>query len=73
MLILMLLRILVSCCRSLVGDSEIREVPNNQEVFIDMETDQSLIIELLEIPEHDDDDDEQVSSSSSEMARYVKV
>lgn len=29
--------------------SEIREVPDNQEVFIDIETDQSIIVELLEL------------------------
>lgn len=28
--------------------SNVRQVPDNQEVFVDMETQQSLIIELLE-------------------------
>ena len=32
----------------LISFSNVRQVPDNQEVFVDMETQQSLIIELLE-------------------------
>jgi hypothetical protein len=29
--------------------STLREVPDNQEVFVDMDTDQSVIVELLQL------------------------
>lgn len=32
----------------LISFSNVRQVPDNQEVFVDMDTQQSLIIELLE-------------------------
>ncbi|ORX46477.1 Mog1p/PsbP-like protein [Hesseltinella vesiculosa] len=37
---------------SYLDASQIRQIPDNQEVFIDMNTQQSLIIELLEKVEH---------------------
>ncbi|CAO3619984.1 unnamed protein product [Cunninghamella echinulata] len=41
---------------SYIDASEIRQVPDNQEVFIDMNTQQSLIIELLEKVEYLDEE-----------------
>lgn len=40
--------------------SQFRQIPDNQEVFVDMSTQQSLIFELLE----------QVEASNEEVARY---
>ncbi|KAI9363985.1 hypothetical protein DFJ73DRAFT_810511 [Zopfochytrium polystomum] len=37
--------------KSFVDSSTFREVPDNQEVWVDMETDQSMIIELLQLEE----------------------
>ncbi|KAI8065887.1 hypothetical protein BC940DRAFT_334405 [Gongronella butleri] len=37
---------------SYLDASQIRQIPDNQEVFVDMNTQQSLIIELLEKVEH---------------------
>ncbi|CAO3578843.1 unnamed protein product [Absidia cylindrospora] len=37
---------------SYIDASNLRQVPDNQEVFVDMQTQQSLIIELLEKVEH---------------------
>jgi hypothetical protein len=36
--------------------SDLRQIPDNQEVFLDMNTQQSLIIELLEKVEHLNED-----------------
>ncbi|KAI8340619.1 hypothetical protein BC941DRAFT_417711 [Chlamydoabsidia padenii] len=41
---------------SYVDASQIRQIPDNQEVFVDMQTQQSLIIELLEKVEQLDED-----------------
>ncbi|KAI8379625.1 uncharacterized protein BYT42DRAFT_496453 [Radiomyces spectabilis] len=41
---------------SFLDASQIRQVPDNQEVFVDMNTQQSLIIELLEPVEHEHED-----------------
>lgn len=43
-----------------VDASQFRQIPDNQEVFVDMSTQQSLIFELLE----------QVEASNEEVARY---
>ena len=40
--------------------STLRQVPDNQEVFVDSNTEQSLIVEILEMV-----------STESEFARYV--
>ncbi|SAM03386.1 hypothetical protein [Absidia glauca] len=41
---------------SYVDASDLRQIPDNQEVFLDMNTQQSLIIELLEKVEHLNED-----------------
>lgn len=38
-----------------LGSSQFRQVPDNQEVFVDTQTQQSLIIELLEPVEATDE------------------
>ncbi|KAI9359395.1 hypothetical protein BD770DRAFT_385937 [Pilaira anomala] len=45
---------------SFVDASQFRQIPDNQEVFVDMSTQQSLIFELLE----------QVEASNQEIAKY---
>ncbi|KAI8822245.1 Mog1 protein [Fimicolochytrium jonesii] len=43
--------ITASVAESFLDVSHIREIPDNQEVFVDVETDQSIVVELLESPE----------------------
>ncbi|KAI7856574.1 hypothetical protein BDC45DRAFT_58810 [Circinella umbellata] len=47
----------ISCvvAKSFLDASQVRQIPDNQEVFIDTETQQSLIIELLEPVEAQDE------------------
>ncbi|GAB5590826.1 hypothetical protein Unana1_05726 [Umbelopsis nana] len=48
-------------CSSFIDASQIRQIPDNQEVFVDGSTEQSLIVELLQlVPD----------AQGEEMARY---
>ena len=40
----------------IIVDSTMRDVPDNQEVFVHNTTDQSIIIEILQFIDEDDDD-----------------
>ncbi|KAJ3081570.1 hypothetical protein HK102_002265, partial [Quaeritorhiza haematococci] len=43
---------------SFIDISTFREVPDNQEVFVDRDTDQSIVIELLQLAEETSNQDE---------------
>lgn len=40
----------------LLLQSEVRQVPDNQEVFVDMQSDESIIVELLQLAEEAEDE-----------------
>ncbi|KAK9764838.1 hypothetical protein K7432_007345 [Basidiobolus ranarum] len=42
---------------SFIDISQLREVPDNQEVYVDTDTDQSIIVELLELVEEASDEE----------------
>lgn len=45
-----------SCCNLTFIYSDLREIPDNQEVFAHPTTDQSIIVEVMEYQHAEDDD-----------------